>query len=59
MYTQTIHSKTVPALDKANRETYKAQPELLLSVRKIAERYDIPGLAEACKVAEEGLKPYL
>lgn len=59
MYTQTIHSKTVPALDKANRETYKAQRELLSSVRKIAEKYDIPGLVEACNVAEKGLKPYM
>lgn len=59
MYTQTIHSKTVPALDKTRRETYQAQRDLLLSVQTIAERYDMPGLVYACKVAVEGLEPYL
>lgn len=59
MYTQTIHSKTIAALDKTKRETYQAQRKLLLSVRRVAERFDIPGLVHACKVADDGLEPYL
>lgn len=59
MYTQTIYSKMVPALNEAKPETYKAQKDLVLAVKKIAETFDIPGLMEACTKAEEELKSYL
>ncbi|KAH7380488.1 hypothetical protein DE146DRAFT_761216 [Phaeosphaeria sp. MPI-PUGE-AT-0046c] len=59
MYTQSIYSNKVPALDKTKRDTYHAQWELLLSIRKIAENCEIAGLVDACKLASEALAPYL
>jgi hypothetical protein len=50
MYTPSIYVANIPALDRANPETYLLQHDMLQQLQKVAREVRIPSLVDACEV---------
>jgi hypothetical protein len=50
MYTQSIYVTDMPALDRADSNTYLIQHDMLQQLQKVAREYGIPGLVDACEM---------
>jgi seryl-tRNA(Sec) selenium transferase len=50
MYTQSIYVTDMPALDRADSNTYFVQHDMLQQLQKVAREYGIPGLVDACEM---------
>lgn len=58
MYTQTIYTPGLPALDRNNPSSYVIQYTALRNVLKLAEDYEMPGLVTACNTTMQMFVPW-